>query len=91
MIALNMDAGVELFSGARRLVTDRLRNDLLAALMGIPHVVLDPGYGKIRAVFADYTHRFPTAGYARDVAGARALLDTIEAPMARPASAGAAS
>jgi exopolysaccharide biosynthesis predicted pyruvyltransferase EpsI len=78
MIALNIDAGVRMFSGAQRLVTDRLHAHVLAALMGIPHVVLDLGYGKIHAVFADYTHRFPSAHCARDVGEARRLLESLD-------------
>jgi pyruvyl transferase EpsO len=77
MIALNLDAGVGLFSGARRLVTDRLHAHVLAALMGIPHVVVDTGYGKIRAIFADDTHRFPAAVYAADMGEADGLLESI--------------
>jgi exopolysaccharide biosynthesis predicted pyruvyltransferase EpsI len=78
MIALNLAAGVSLLSGARRLVTDRLHAHVLAALMGIPHVVLDNSYGKIRPVFDGYTHRFPGAFCAPDLATARELLESID-------------
>ncbi|WP_337059269.1 polysaccharide pyruvyl transferase family protein [Kineococcus sp. G2] len=48
MARQNLDAGVRTFSAARVVVTDRLHGHVLCLLLGIPHVVLDNSYGKIR-------------------------------------------
>jgi exopolysaccharide biosynthesis predicted pyruvyltransferase EpsI len=41
--------GYEVIGSARVLVTDRLHGHILALLMGVPHVVVESGYGKVRA------------------------------------------
>ncbi|WP_296667980.1 polysaccharide pyruvyl transferase family protein, partial [Demequina sp.] len=63
----NVRAGVSLYRGRRLVVVDRLHAHVLAVLLGIDHVMLDNNYGKLGAVFRDYTHRFSTASYATDV------------------------
>ncbi len=44
-----VDRGLRLLARGRVVVTDRLHGHILAALLGIPHVVLDNDYGKIAA------------------------------------------
>ncbi|WP_432570301.1 polysaccharide pyruvyl transferase family protein [Kineococcus sp. SYSU DK005] len=48
MARQNLAAGVRTFSRGRVVVTDRLHGHVLCLLLGIPHVVLDNSYGKIR-------------------------------------------
>ena len=48
--------GCALLSEARVVVTDRLHGHLLSLLLGIPHVVMDNSYGKIRDYYDTWTH-----------------------------------
>lgn len=52
------------------LVTDRYHGHALALLMGIPTVLLDNSYGKNRALFEAWTHRFAIARWAETPAEA---------------------
>jgi exopolysaccharide biosynthesis predicted pyruvyltransferase EpsI len=55
---------VRAISSGERLVTDRLHAHVLAVLLGIPHIVFENSYGKIRPIFDEYTGRFSTARFA---------------------------
>ncbi|MFI9487036.1 polysaccharide pyruvyl transferase family protein [Promicromonospora sp. NPDC052451] len=68
-----IDAGVRLFAPARGAVVDRLHAHVMAALLGVEHVVLDNSYGKVRAVYDDYTGTFSTAHHASGLDEAREL------------------
>jgi pyruvyl transferase EpsO len=70
---VNISSALELYSRADVVVVDRLHAHILAALLGIEHVVLDNNYRKISAAYEDYTGTFTTAHYATDVGAARAL------------------
>ncbi len=61
------------------LIADRLHAHILASLLGMSHVVLDNSYGKVRAIFDDYTGSFTTAQFADDLDDARghALEETL--------------
>lgn len=60
--------GLAMLSQARFIVTDRLHVHILATLLGVPHVILDNSYGKIR--------RFSTAfGTTWDGMAAAATID----------------
>ena len=63
-----------LYARTDALVVDRLHAHVLAALMGIDHVLLDNTYRKLGAVFDDYTNQFSTARYCTDLDGARAQV-----------------
>lgn len=47
--------GVRLLSRGRAVITDRLHGHIMCTLLGIPHVVLDNNYGKIRNFMAAWT------------------------------------
>jgi exopolysaccharide biosynthesis predicted pyruvyltransferase EpsI len=64
---LNLRSGVRLLAGASLVVTDRLHAHVLAALLGIPHVVFDNSYGKIRSMVEGYTGAFSTAVLCTEV------------------------
>lgn len=55
MLQLNLEAGLKLYRNRQVVVTNRLHAHILAVLMGIPHVVLDNSYGKVRSIYDDYT------------------------------------
>lgn len=48
--------GCRLLSSGRVVVTDRLHGHILCTLMGIPHVLLDNSYGKLRHFYDTWTH-----------------------------------
>ena len=51
-----LSRGCALLSEGEVVVTDRLHGHLLSVLLGIPHVVLDNSYGKIRDYYDTWTH-----------------------------------
>jgi pyruvyl transferase EpsO len=65
--AINLRGGVRLFQDRPVAMVDRLHAHILASLLEIPHVALDNSYGKIRAVYAEYTHVLHTARFASDL------------------------
>ncbi|MEV8370932.1 polysaccharide pyruvyl transferase family protein [Microbacterium sp. NPDC064584] len=70
---MNVSGAVELYSRAGLVVVDRLHAHVLAALLGLDHIVLDNNYRKIGSVYDEYTGRFSTASYATDIDEAREL------------------
>lgn len=76
---LNVSMARALFRRADYLIADRLHAHILASLLGMSHVVLDNSYGKVRAIFDDYTGSFTTAQFADDLDDARghALEETL--------------
>lgn len=75
---INLRGALDLYACAGVVVVDRLHAHALAALLGIPHVVLDNSYRKISAVFEEYSGQLSTAHYVTDVAEARELaLDLL--------------
>ena len=57
----------------RVLITDRFHGHVLAALTGIPNVVLDNVYGKNRTLWETWTGRFESAHWADDPTAAQEL------------------
>lgn len=62
--------GVEMLSSADVLITDRLHAHVFAILLGIPHVVLDNSYGKVRSTFDTWTSECGLAAWADDASAA---------------------
>jgi pyruvyl transferase EpsO len=73
-----VDRGCGILARGRVVVTDRLHGHLLSLLQGIPHVVLDNSYGKLRSVYDEWTHQCSLAAWAETpeeaVEAARRLL-----------------
>ena len=65
--------GLNVLASGKIIVTDKLHGHILAMLAGIPHVLLDSGYGKVRAVYDTWTHPSQLAHWAADGDSARAL------------------
>lgn len=74
---VNVFNAVDLYSGASAIVTDRLHAHILAALMGIPNIVLDNNYQKVSQIMRDYSGGFTTVGYADDLANARSMVQAV--------------
>lgn len=65
-------------SQGRVVLTDRLHVHIACGLLGIPHVVVDNSYGKIRAIFNDYSHRLRGAHFAGSATEARQLVSRLQ-------------
>jgi exopolysaccharide biosynthesis predicted pyruvyltransferase EpsI len=76
--AQRLERGCRILSRGRVIVTDRLHGHLLALLLGLPNVVMDNSYGKIRSVFESWTRSCPLGVWAESpidaLATARQLL-----------------
>jgi pyruvyl transferase EpsO len=57
-------AGCHLLSRGRVVITDRLHAHILCLLHGIPHVLLDNSYGKVRRVHETWTAGAPQVRWA---------------------------
>jgi exopolysaccharide biosynthesis protein PssK len=66
MVRQVLRKGTRLLGAAEVVVTDRLHAHILCTLMGIPHVVLDNSYGKIRALHDLWTADSRTTHWADD-------------------------
>lgn len=66
-----LDYGRRLLSRGRVVVTDRLHGHLLSLLLGIPHVIMDDRYGKLRSFYETWTKPCPLGVFA-DSPGAAA-------------------
>lgn len=71
--------GVRLLSTARVIVTDRLHAHILSLLLGVPHVVLDTGYGKIEPFVREWTQGAPGVHFVQGVEDAANLAQDLEA------------
>lgn len=58
-------AGCELLAHGRVVITDRLHAHILSLLMGIPSVVLDNSYGKVRGFLEAWTLSSPLTHFAQ--------------------------
>jgi pyruvyl transferase EpsO len=74
-------SGCELLSKGRSIVADRLHAHILAMLLGIPHVLLDNSYGKIRRFYETWTADSTLASLADT---RREAVDCARARIRRP-------
>jgi exopolysaccharide biosynthesis predicted pyruvyltransferase EpsI len=72
-----MNYGLRLLGPAHGVVTDRLHAHVLSVLLGIPNVLVDTGYGKLRTFYELWTAECETAAIADDAAGAAAQLPQL--------------
>ena len=68
---------VEVASEAAVLIADRLHVHLFAILLGIPNVVLDNSYGKVRSTYETWTAECGLAAWADDAAHAVAAVAAL--------------
>ena len=64
--AERVERGRRILCRGRVVVSDRLHAHVLCLLLGIPHLVLDNTYGKVRALFDTWTHDSPLATWCID-------------------------
>jgi pyruvyl transferase EpsO len=69
--------GLTLQGEGRVLVTNKLHGHVFALLAGVPHVVLDNSFGKVRGVFESWTASSELAHWAEDGEAARALVTAM--------------
>lgn len=73
--------GCRLLCGGRVVITDRLHGHILSLLLGIPHVLLDNSYGKVKGFYDTWTSgselTFWAASPEEAFARAAALLDDV--------------
>jgi pyruvyl transferase EpsO len=69
--------GCALLSSARVVVSDRLHAHVLCLSLGVPHVLLDDRFGKIRAFVRTWTEASPLVHVARDVGEAEGIAAAI--------------
>ncbi len=66
LAAQRLKRGCLLLSRGRTIVTDRLHAHILCLLMGIPHVLVDNSYGKVRSFFDAWTRDAPGVRFCGD-------------------------
>jgi pyruvyl transferase EpsO len=74
---IRLARGVALLRSARVVVTDRLHAHLLCVLLGIPHVLLENSYGKLRRVYETWTAESPLVRFAASPAEAESLAGEL--------------
>jgi len=72
-----MEFGCGLLARGKVVVTDRLHGHILSLLLGIPHVVLDNSYGKLRHFHETWTRSMPLVRWAESSADARAAAEHL--------------
>ncbi|WP_432561338.1 polysaccharide pyruvyl transferase family protein [Kineococcus sp. SYSU DK003] len=75
----NLDRATALLSRGERVVTDRLHGHVISTLLGIPHVVVNDKFGKVRALHETWLAQDPTSAFAAtwtEVPDALAQLST---------------
>jgi pyruvyl transferase EpsO len=76
--------GVQMLSGARCVITDRLHGHILALMLGIPHCLLPNTNGKIQAFHETWTHGSPLVSWCESEA------EALRIALATPGHAGGA-
>ena len=72
-----VDAGIDLLSRGRLVVTDRLHAHIMCCLLGIPHLVFDSLDGKVSAFFQTWSQAFESASLIAGPDQFHAALDPI--------------
>ena len=72
-----VDIGCRLLARGRVVITDRLHAHILCLALGIPHVVLDNTYGKVRDFFKAWTAPASLATWADTVSDAMAAAKAL--------------
>jgi pyruvyl transferase EpsO len=72
-----MKIGCARLARGKVVVTDRLHGHILSLLLGIPHVVLDNSYGKVRQFHETWTKSMPHVRWAESPTDARAAAEEL--------------
>jgi exopolysaccharide biosynthesis predicted pyruvyltransferase EpsI len=79
--------GCVMLSQGRMVVTDRLHAHILCLMMGIPHVLLDNNYGKIRSFVDTWTRGAPGVRFCGDWSEADRARQALAEAKSEPVSA----
>ena len=74
-----------MLSKGRAVITDRLHAHILCVLLGIPHVVLDNSYGKVRSFYDTWTSDCDLAYWSDSAAEALTIALALAKPGEAPA------
>jgi pyruvyl transferase EpsO len=69
--------GCRILGSGRVVITDRLHGHVLCLLLGIPHVLLDNNYGKVRGFYDTWTSGSPLARWADSPTQALDLAESL--------------
>jgi len=69
--------GLQILSAGETVVTDRLHVHILCVLMGIPHVILDNSYGKVKNYFDTWMTGSSLVHVADSLPKAQELIDAL--------------
>ena len=72
-----LSPGLRLISRGEALITDRLHGHILALLLGVPHVLLDNSYGKLRSYYNSWTSSSDRTWWAGSPAEALEIVRTL--------------
>ncbi|WP_337059253.1 polysaccharide pyruvyl transferase family protein [Kineococcus sp. G2] len=84
----NLDRACSMLSAGERVVTDRLHGHVISTLLGIPHVVVNDRFGKVRALYETWTAPDPVSRFAASWAQVPAALAQLEHPAPGPVPPG---
>jgi pyruvyl transferase EpsO len=73
LAAARLEQGCRFLANARVVVTDRLHGHVLALLLGLPHVLMDNSYGKVRSFHETWTRDCDLVHWAETPAQAESL------------------
>ena len=72
-----LERGYRALSRGRVVITDRLHGHILSLLLGIPHVLLDNNYGKLRRFYETWTSQSSLTFWATSPEQARTLAEKL--------------
>ncbi len=81
---VRLDRGCRMLQRGRVIVTDSLHAHILGLMHGVPTVVTDNSYGKLRATFDTFTHEAALAAWADAPGQALAVARDIDVQRSRP-------
>lgn len=79
-----LNHGIRILSRGGVVVTDRLHGHILSLLLGIPHVILDNNYGKVRGFFETWTQDAELAHWADSATEALDIAKQLARSRSRP-------
>jgi pyruvyl transferase EpsO len=77
MARRRLEFGWNVVGSGRVLVTDRLHGHILASLLHVPHVVLETGYGKVRAFYEAFSRDLEGVTFCEDPGELEGLVDRL--------------
>ncbi|MFB9378518.1 polysaccharide pyruvyl transferase family protein [Kineococcus gynurae] len=73
----SLDRAVSLLSRGETVITDRLHGHLISTLAGIPHVVVNDKFGKVKALYDTWTHASDLSRFAANWDEAFAMAEDL--------------